>query len=39
MLYNAVDFDDLITKPLELFETRPEVLAHYRVPLPLRHGR
>jgi len=30
MLYNAVDFDDLITKPLELFETRPDILAEYR---------
>jgi len=30
MLYNAVDFDDLITKPLELFETHPEILAQYR---------
>ncbi len=30
MLYNAVDFDDLITKPLELFETQPEILAEYR---------
>ena len=30
VLYNAVDFDDLITKPLELFETHPEILAQYR---------
>lgn len=30
MLYNAVDFDDLITKPLELFENHPDVLALYR---------
>ena len=30
MLYNAVDFDDLITKPLELFENRPDILAGYR---------
>ena len=30
MLYNAVDFDDLITKPIELFENHPEVLQTYR---------
>jgi DNA helicase-2/ATP-dependent DNA helicase PcrA len=30
MLYNAVDFDDLITKPIEVFETRPDILAEYR---------
>ncbi|MGE4584035.1 MAG: ATP-dependent helicase [Sphaerochaeta sp.] len=28
--YNAVDFDDLIMKPLELFEKKPEVLASLR---------
>jgi len=30
MLYNAVDFDDLITKPLELFEKHADILAEYR---------
>ncbi len=30
MLHNAVDFDDLIVKPLELFETNSEVLEEYR---------
>ena len=29
-LYNAVDFDDLITLPLKLFREFPEVLAKYR---------
>jgi len=29
-VYNAVDFDDLLVLPLELFESRPEVLAEYR---------
>jgi DNA helicase-2/ATP-dependent DNA helicase PcrA len=29
-LYNAVDFDDLITKPIQLFKEHPEVLAKYR---------
>jgi len=29
-VYNAVDFDDLLVLPLELFEERPEVLAEYR---------
>src|SRR5574344_732016 len=29
-LYNAVDFDDLITKPIKLFKEHPEVLAKYR---------
>src|SRR5574344_1769297 len=29
-LYNAVDFDDLITKPIKLFHEHPEVLAKYR---------
>ncbi|MEA4859525.1 MAG: UvrD-helicase domain-containing protein [Sphaerochaeta sp.] len=28
--YNAVDFDDLIMKPLDLFEKRPEVLEALR---------
>jgi len=28
--YNAVDFDDLLTLPLELFENNPEILAKYR---------
>lgn len=28
--YNAVDFDDLIMKPLDLFEKKPEVLAALR---------
>ncbi len=30
MLYNAVDFDDLITKPLELFEKHADILGEYR---------
>ena len=30
VLHNAVDFDDLIRLPIELFESRPEVLARYR---------
>ena len=30
MLHNAVDFDDLIIRPLELFESNPEVLDDYR---------
>jgi DNA helicase-2/ATP-dependent DNA helicase PcrA len=30
MLHNAVDFDDLIIKPLELFETDAGVLEEYR---------
>ncbi len=29
-LYNAVDFDDLITLPIRLFKEHPEVLAKYR---------
>ncbi len=29
-LHNAVDFDDLIRLPIELFEGRPEVLARHR---------
>jgi DNA helicase-2/ATP-dependent DNA helicase PcrA len=29
-IYNAVDFDDLLTIPLELFENRPEILEEYR---------
>jgi len=28
-VYNAVDFDDLLTLPLELFEKNPDVLAKY----------
>jgi len=28
--YNAVDFDDLLTLPLELFEKKPDILAKYR---------
>ncbi|HET9949905.1 MAG TPA: UvrD-helicase domain-containing protein, partial [Longimicrobiales bacterium] len=27
---NAFDFDDLLTKPVELFETQPELLERYR---------
>lgn len=30
MLHNAVDFDDLIIKPLELFESRSDILDEYR---------
>lgn len=30
MLHNAVDFDDLIVRPLALFEENPEILAEYR---------
>ena len=29
-LYNAVDFDDLITLPIRLFREHPDVLARYR---------
>jgi DNA helicase-2/ATP-dependent DNA helicase PcrA len=29
-VYNAVDFDDLLTLPLELFEQHPDVLEKYR---------
>ncbi len=29
-LYNAVDFDDLITLPIKLFREHPEILAKYR---------
>jgi DNA helicase-2/ATP-dependent DNA helicase PcrA len=29
-VYNAVDFDDLLTLPLELFEKTPDILAKYR---------
>jgi len=29
-VYNAVDFDDLLTLPLGLFEQNPEILAKYR---------
>jgi DNA helicase-2/ATP-dependent DNA helicase PcrA len=29
-LYNAVDFEDLITLPIELFNDHPAVLDHYR---------
>ena len=29
-VYNAVDFDDLLTVPLELFEKNPEILEKYR---------
>jgi DNA helicase-2/ATP-dependent DNA helicase PcrA len=28
-VYNAVDFDDLLTLPLELFENNPDILAKY----------
>ncbi|MBR5866443.1 MAG: UvrD-helicase domain-containing protein, partial [Spirochaetaceae bacterium] len=29
-LYNAVDFDDLITLPIKLFQEHPDVLAKYK---------
>ncbi|MCR5606926.1 MAG: UvrD-helicase domain-containing protein [Treponema sp.] len=29
-LFNAVDFDDLITLPIKLFKERPDILAQYR---------
>jgi DNA helicase-2/ATP-dependent DNA helicase PcrA len=29
-LYNAVDFDDLLAIPIQLFEQRPEALSKYR---------
>jgi DNA helicase-2/ATP-dependent DNA helicase PcrA len=29
-IYNAVDFDDLIVLPIELFELRPEIAERYR---------
>ena len=29
-LYNAVDFDDLITLPIKLFKEHPEVLSRYK---------
>ncbi len=29
-LYNAVDFDDLIVMPIQIFEEHPEVLERYR---------
>jgi DNA helicase-2/ATP-dependent DNA helicase PcrA len=29
-VYNAVDFDDLLTLPIELFEGFPDILAKYR---------
>jgi DNA helicase-2/ATP-dependent DNA helicase PcrA len=29
-VYNSVDFDDLLTLPLELFEKKPDILAKYR---------
>jgi DNA helicase-2/ATP-dependent DNA helicase PcrA len=29
-IYNAVDFDDLIVLPIELFELHPEIAARYR---------
>jgi DNA helicase-2/ATP-dependent DNA helicase PcrA len=29
-VYNAVDFDDLLALPLELFERNPDILAKYR---------
>lgn len=29
-IYNAVDFDDLILKPIELFEQHPDILDHYQ---------
>ena len=29
-VYNAVDFDDLLVLPLELFESHPEILEKYR---------
>lgn len=29
-LYNAVDFDDLITLPLKLFDAHPDILEKYR---------
>jgi DNA helicase-2/ATP-dependent DNA helicase PcrA len=29
-IYNAVDFDDLIVLPIELFELRPEIAKRYR---------
>ena len=36
---NAFDFDDLIVKPVHLFEAEPEVLAPLGRALPLRPGR
>ena len=33
--YDALDFDDLIAKPLELFRTHPEVLRRYRDRYPV----
>jgi len=29
-VYNALDFDDLLTLPIELFESHPEILEKYR---------
>jgi DNA helicase-2/ATP-dependent DNA helicase PcrA len=29
-VYNALDFDDLLTLPIELFETHPDILEKYR---------
>jgi DNA helicase-2/ATP-dependent DNA helicase PcrA len=29
-IYNALDFDDLLTLPIELFETHPDILEKYR---------
>ncbi|MCG8453984.1 MAG: UvrD-helicase domain-containing protein [Spirochaetales bacterium] len=29
-LHNAVDFDDLIIRPLQIFEEHPDILAEYR---------
>jgi DNA helicase-2/ATP-dependent DNA helicase PcrA len=29
-VFNAMDFDDLLVKPIELFERRPDILDHYR---------
>lgn len=35
---NALDFDDLIVKTVELFRVDAQVLDYYQEPLPLHHG-
>ena len=35
---NALDFDDLLVKTVELFQSCPDVLEYYQEPFSLHHG-
>ena len=35
---NALDFDDLLLKTVELFEQENDVLEYYQEPVPLHYG-